>query len=309
MKAPYGLFPNPANYAVLGFALRKHKEDLFNPSTSQPVGDEKLNDMIETLLKFWNYGKNDQSNKLILRFGSVEERNLTSILGEVFNLGVVKGVSMSDLKSLTYAKWCITEFCKQVAKYPLWSLLYCEEMKTKPGCQKAIADMIALFNQDSYQLAKVKDLLKKIKNDQIDLYKMLTKASNYREGFVNFINSIKDVELKAEWWDELEEELSHLQSEIAFRREEDVKNCVMSFYINKIKPQNEASVTIASENHQGASSASSPSTEDDIKKAKSLVKESTITPLMWKSFVLEIIEEYPQTAKFISEYLGITKNE
>ena len=110
MKAPYGLFPNPANYAVLGFALRKHKEDLFNPSTSQPVGDEKLNDMIEFMLKIWDYGKNEQSNKLLLRFGSVEERNLTSILGEVFNLGIVKGVSMSDLKSLTYAKWCITEF-------------------------------------------------------------------------------------------------------------------------------------------------------------------------------------------------------
>lgn len=309
MKAPYGLFPNPANYAVLGFALRKHKEDLFNPSTSQPVGDEKLNDMIEIMMKFWDYGKNEQSNKLLLRFGSVEERNLTSILGEVFNLGIVKGVSMSDLKSLTYAKWCITEFCKQVAKYPLWSLLYCEEIKTKPSCQKAIEDMIALFNQDSYQLAKVKDLLKEIKSDQIDLYKMLTKASNYREGFVNFINDIKDVELKEEWWDELEEELSHLQSEIAFRREEDVKNCVMSFYINKIKPTTPPPATVASESQPGISPANSPSTDDDIKKAKTLVKESTITQMMWKSFVLEIIDEYPQTAKFISEYLGITNNE
>ena len=304
LKAPYGFFPNPANYAVLGFALRKHKEDLFNPSTSQPVGDEKLNDMIESLLKMWDEGKNEASNKMYLRFGSVEERNLTSILGEVFNLGVVKGVSMSDLKSLTYAKWCITEFCKQIAKYPLWSLLYCDEIKTKPSCQKAIADMIALFNQDSYQLAKVKELLKEIKSDQIDLYKMLTKASNYREGFVNFIYNIKDVELKEEWWDELEEELSHLQSEIAFRREEDVKSCVMSFYINKIKPPIVPSVTIAAENHQDAISVNPLATLDDVKKAKALVKESTISQMMWKSFVLEIIDEYPQTAKFISDYLG-----
>lgn len=306
VKAPYGLFPNPANYAVLGFALRKHKEDLFNPSTSQPVGDEKLNDMIEIMMKFWDYGKNEQSSKLLLRFGSVEERNLTSILGEVFNLGVVKGVSMSDLKSLTYAKWCITEFCKQIAKYPLWSLLYCDEINTKPSCQKAIADMIALFNQDSYQLAKVKELLKEIKSDQIDLYKMLTKASNYREGFVNFINDIKEVELKEEWWDELEEELSHLQSEIAFRREEDVKSCVMSFYINKIKPPTTSSTFMAAEPLQGTSSnpLNPLATLDDIKKAKMMVKESTISQMMWKSFVLEIIDEYPQTAKFISDYLG-----
>ena len=190
----------------------------------------------------------------------------------------------------------------------MWSLIYCEEIKTKPSCQKAITDMIALFNQDSYQLTKVKNLLKEIKSDQIDLYKMLTKASNYREGFVNFINGIKDVELKEEWWNELEEELSHLQSEIAFRREEDVKNCVMSFYINKIKPATTPSVTKTAENQPDNSLAKSPSTDDDIKKAKTLVKESTITQMMWKSFVLEIIDEYPQTAKFISEYLGITNN-
>ena len=235
MQPPYGLFANAANYAVLAYALRKHKEDLFNPSTSQPVGDEKLNDMIEIVLKMWDNGKNEQNNKLLLRFGSVEERNLTNILGEVFNLSNVKGVSMSDLKSLTYAKWCITEFCKQIAKYPLWSLLYCEEIKTKAECKTALTKLIDLFNQDSFQLKKVKDLLNIVKNNQIDLFKLFTKAENYKEGFVNFIDNINDVELKNEWWPELEEELSHLQSEIAFRKEEDVKSAVMSFYIGKIK--------------------------------------------------------------------------
>ena len=198
MRPPFGLFNNQPNYVVMGYALRKHKDDLFNPSTSQPVGEEKLNDMIEALLKMWGEGVNEPSNKLLLRFGSVEERNLTSILGEVFNLSSVKGVSMSDLKSLNYAKWSITEFCKQIAKYPLWSLLYCEEIKSKPNCKKAIEDLINLFNQDSYQLPKIKELLTEIRNDQIDLYKLLAKAANYNEGFVNFINNIKEVELKPE---------------------------------------------------------------------------------------------------------------
>ena len=296
MRPPYGMFANPANYAILAFALRKHKDDLFNPSTSQPVGDEKLNDMIEILLKMWDNGSSVTNNKLLLRFGSVEERNLTSILGEVFNLSVVKGVSMSDLKSLTYAKWCITEFCKQIAKYPLWSLLYCEEIKSKPNCNKAIRDLINLFNQDSYPLSKIKELLHEIKSDQIDLYKLLAKAANYREGFVNFINTIKDI--KPEWWDELEEELSHLQSEIAFRREEDVKSCVLNFYISKIEkpaptPPSPGPVP----------SASTPPA-DDIKDAKNLVKESNMPTSMWKMFVLEIIEEHPEISKFIKDYLG-----
>lgn len=308
MRPPYGMFANPANYAILGYALRKHKDDLFNPSTSQPVGDEKLNDMIEILLKMWDNGASETSSKLLLRFGSVEERNLTSILGEVFNLNIVKGVSMSDLKSLTYAKWCITEFCKQIAKYPLWSLLYCEDIKSKPNCKKAIGDLINLFNQDSYQLQKIKELLYEIKNDQIDLYKLLAKAKNYREGFVNFINDISEVELKPEWWEELEEELSHLQSEIAFRREEDVKSCVMSFYISKIKEQtgngNFAS-DIDSEGFGGQQSdVSIALSESDIKEAKKLVRESNMPTSMWKMFVLEILEEHPEISKFIAGYLG-----
>ena len=318
MRPPYGMFANPANYAILGYALRKHKDDLFNPSTSQPVGDEKLNDMIEILLKMWDNGTSETSNKLLLRFGSVEERNLTSILGEVFNLSVVKGVSMSDLKSLTYAKWCITEFSRQIAKYPLWSLLYCEEIKTKPNCKKAISDLINLFNQDSYQLPKIKELLQEIKNDQIDLYKLLAKAANYREGFVNFINTVKDI--KTEWWDELEEELSHLQSEIAFRREEDVKSCVLNFYISKIEVQHGDGNSGGSQpdsiqgNGQGGSlqratsggqqGGGTTTTEDDIKKAKNLVKEQTMPSMMWQKVVLDMIESHPEVSSFIIDYLG-----
>lgn len=307
MRPPFGMFANPAHYAILGYALRKHKDDLFNPSTSQPVGDEKLNDMIEILLKMWDNGTSESSNKLLLRFGSVEERNLTSLLGEVFNLAAVKGVSMSDLKSLTYAKWSITEFCKQIAKYPLWSLLYCDAIESLPTCKKTISDLITLFNQDSFQLPKIKELLREIKSDQIDLYKLLSKSDNYRIGFVNFINNIKEVDLNEEWWDELEEELSHLQSEIAFRREEDVRSCVMSFYISKIKaPQpsvDPIKPPIDLDDAVEKKPVSIP-TPDAIKKAKNIVKEQNMPSMMWKQFVLEIIDEHPEISEFISSYLG-----
>lgn len=303
IKAPFGLFANQANYVVLSYALRKHKDDLFNPSTSQPVGDEKLNDMIEILLKMWDNGTSESSNKLLLRFGSAEERNLTSILGEIFMLSNVKGVSMSDLKSLNYAKWSITEFCKQVAKYPLWSLLYCNKIKEKESCAKAIKDLINLFNQDSYSLDKIKLLYGEIKNEQVDLFKLLAKSDNYKEGFTNFINDIKEVELQPEWWDELEEELSHLQSEIAFRREEDVRSCVMSFYINKIrKPEPVVQPTGVSE--PATMPVPAPPKTDDIKKAKILVREQTMPSMMWQKVVLDLIEEHPEVSQFLISYLG-----
>lgn len=309
MRPPYGMFANQSNYIALSFALRKHKEDLFNPNTSQPVGDEKLVDMIEILLKMWDTGNSETNNKLLLRFGSVEERNLTSILGEIFNLNNVKGVSMADLKSLTYAKWAITEFCKQQAKFPLWSLLYCSSIKGKDNCIKAVEGLVKLFNQDSYSLDNIKSLLRLIKNEQIDLYKLLTHTDNYKEGFNNFILDIKSVEIKQEWWDELFEELNHLQSEIAFRREEDVRNCVMNFYIGKIKvkdvdPTPQPIVTDVKEGMVASSDPQPQPSTDIIKQAKTLVKEQTMPSMMWQKVLLDIIDEHPEVSQFVVSYLG-----
>ena len=312
MRPPYGMFPNHANYVALAFALRKHKDDLFNPSTSQPVGDEKLTDMIAVLLQMWDGGISEPSNKLLLRFGSAEEKNLSKILGEVFCLQDVKGVNMADLKSLRYANWAITEFCKQIAKYPLWSLLYCSAIKEKPECEKALNDLIYLFSQDSYTLQKIKELYNEIKGEQIDLYKLLAKQSNYREGFVNFINSINNVDIKEEWWDELEEELSHLQSEIAFRKREDVKDCVNAFYIQKIKeesrpsevkPQIPNGITVPDIVAE-PSIAVVKAAPDTIKLAKNCVKSQTMPSMMWQKVVLDLIEEHPEVSEFLIKYLG-----
>lgn len=312
MRPPYGMFPNHANYVALAFALRKHKDDLFNPSTSQPVGDEKLTDMIAVLLQMWDGGISEPSNKLLLRFGSAEEKNLSKILGEVFCLQDVKGVNMADLKSLRYANWAITEFCKQIAKYPLWSLLYCSAIKEKPECEKALNDLIYLFSQDSYTLQKIKELYNEIKGEQIDLYKLLAKQSNYREGFVNFINSINNVDIKEEWWDELEEELSHLQSEIAFRKREDVKDCVNAFYIQKIKeesrpsevkPQIPNGITVPDIVAE-PSIAVVKAAPDTIKLAKNCVKSQTMPSMMWQKVVLDLIEEHPEVSEFLIRYLG-----
>jgi len=302
IQPPYGLFPNQPNYVVLSYALRKHKDTLFNPSTSQPVGDEKLSEMIEELFKkSWDNGISEPNKKQLLRFGSAEERNLTSILGEVFMLSQVKGVSVSDLKSLNYAKWSITEFCKQKAMFPLWSLLYCS--KTQESCAKAITDLIGLFNQDSYSLDKIKTVYAEIRDDQVDLYKLLTNPANYEEGFNNFINNIKDVELQPEWRVELDEELNHLQSEVAFRREEDVKSCVMSFYINKIKKPEPVIQPVIAADDGSVPKPIIPKT-DDIKKAKTLVREQTMPSMMWQKVVLDLIEEHPEVSQFLISYLG-----
>lgn len=307
MQPPYGMFPNHANYVALAFALRKHKDDLFNPSTSQPVGDEKLTDMITHLLQMWDNGVSEPSNKLLLRFGSAEEKNLSKTLGEIFNLQDVRGVNIADMKSLRYANWAISEFCKQIAQYPLWSLLYCDAIKEKPEQEKALNDLIYLFSQDSYPLSKIKELYNEIKGQQIDLYKLIAKQSNYQEGFTNFINSINDVDIKEEWWPELEDELNHLQSEIAFRKKEDVKDCVNSFYIRKIKEL--TTPTSSGQEHPSTDEEDVATTiqktdPDIVRQAKNCVRSQTMPSMMWQKVVLDLLEKHPEVSDFLIEYLG-----
>lgn len=140
----------------------------------------------------------------------------------------------------------------------------------------------------------------------------MAKQSNYREGFVNFINSINNVDIKEEWWDELEEELSHLQSEIAFRKREDVKDCVNAFYIQKIKKESRPS-EVKPQISNGITvpdMVAEPSVNvvkaapDTIKQAKNCVKSQTMPSMMWQKVVLDLIEEHPEVSEFLIKYLG-----
>lgn len=314
MRPPYGMFKNAPCYAALSFALRKHKDDLFNPSTSQPVGDEKLRDMIVDLMAMWDGGVSESSNKLLLRFGSAEERDLTNLLGEVFNLSSVPGVSMADLKSLNYAKWSIGEYCKQVAKFPLWSLLHCSQIDGQPACRKIVEELIALFNAESYALPKVKELFKEMRPEQIPLYRLLTNVDNYREGFMTFLHNIADVEIEDDWWEELEDELSHLQSEVAFRKEVDVEKCVYQFSVRKLKekekpstPSGENQPETVSEPTGAYTPAVPPATkpsDDEIRTARNLVRSQTMPGTLWQKVVLDMLEEHPEVSKFLVKYLG-----
>ena len=308
-RPPFGFFSNKANWVALSYALRRYSDNLFLPSTSQPVSDEKLQQMLTSVFKLWDEGGNDVGNKLALRFGSQEERNLTKQLGEIFNLKNVDGVSINDLKSLNYAKWGITEFCKQKAKYPLWTLTYCDSIDE--ACKGVITDLIALFSQESPSIDKIKKLSHAIDGLNVDLYQLISDYDNFNEGFKNFIHQIDGIEILDEWFDELEEELSHLQSEIAFRSENDIKTRAYQFYINKIKKTEPVDEEVddndeEDDNSNPTSPIPTPTTvsEEVVTKARILVREANMPSMLWQKVVLDMLEEKPEVAEFFIKYLG-----
>lgn len=302
IKPPFGFFPSRANWIAFSYALRKHKADFFDTTISQPISDEKLADNIVALFKMWNDGHSETNNKLLLRFGSKEESELTHLLYEVFQLNLIKDIP--EVKSLGNVRWGLNEFCMQKTKYPLWVLTYCDSInESRSAIIKLLVEVLeADVNPD---IKKIKELYRLINSEKVDLNQLISNPNNYQSGFVNFINSMKDVHIQNEWWDELQEEISHLQSEVAFRKESDIEKCVYQFYIRKTtNPPTTPPAPIVPPATPPSNVPPQKSNEAVVKQARTLVKETNMPGVLWQKVVLDIIDNNPEVADFITKYLS-----
>ena len=216
------------------------------------------------------------------------------------------------------------EFCKKVTKQPLWSLLYCEKVSQNENYKKAIKSIISLFEQESPKLERIKDLSNQLDSLKMELPAILKNPDNYAQGFINFaakIESEDDITIKKDWWNELIEELTVLPEEVAFRKESDVENLILKFCHRKNKPAETPATTASSETspqsgntaQDKTKSASEvdttmppapPVSEDVITKAKDNVKNMNMPNMMWQQMILELINEHPEVAEYITKYLS-----
>lgn len=309
---PYGFFRSRANFVAFAYALRKHKGDLFDTSTSQPVSVEKLSSMIVELFKMWDDGRSEANNKLQLRFGSKEESELTRLLYDIFQLGSIRDIP--EIKSLDNLRWGINQFCIQKSKFPLWAITYTEH--TSDALSEIVTDMMEVLQSDQNpSIAKIKELYGKLSKEKVDLALLVANPSNFEDGFRNFVRQIDGVSIEPEWWDGLMEEINHLQSEVAYRKESDVRDCVYKFYIAKTRPVPQTPqpagaypVTDANPPETGKPTSATPvkqnSPSDSVKRAKDIVKATSMPGTLWQRVVLDIIDGHPEVADFIFNYLS-----
>lgn len=296
VEPPYGFFTSYANCAALAYALRSHKQDLFLPGISQPVSDDKLTDYLVDIFKMWVTGKNDKiTNKWLLRFGSPEESKLTELLVYIFDLNK----KSQNIKSLDNAKWYIQDFCKNTVMQPLWVLTYAN---ISDDLKNAVRNLAKLFDAETMPVSKIKEVFKLLSLNKQELNIVLTNKQNYDSGFINFVESIEEAEIKKEWWDEMLSAVAGLQDEIAFRKEETVRQTIVKFYINKLKPKNEDDEPIPYKiDNDGQSSPASFVAEsiiDDVKAAKEIVQKANMPNMMWRKLIIDLIDAHPEISEF-----------
>lgn len=311
---PYGFFTSFANCAALAYAIRKHKGDLFIPGVSQPISDDKLCDMLVEIFKAWTKeGKADQPNKFLLRFGSPEETQLKDLVIDLFDLHKVPGIHVKEIKSLDNAKWAVQEFCKKIAKQPLWTLLHLDNAIVTDDQKEAIRDLIYVFSQETPSVDKIKVTYKKLKLENTSLNIIFTNNDNYLNGFRAFIESIEEAEIKPEWWNEMLEAIDTLQAEIAFRQESQVRQKIVAFYLKKLKEQQGGSGSGEGGNDgngsgsgEGNGSGNGASTKpvphvNTIKQAKDKIKSINMPNMMWQRLALDLLGEHPDLADFFAK--------
>jgi hypothetical protein len=214
------------NMALMGFVLRKYIGELYVADVGRPIEKDEMRDLIGYMFSFWQEGKNQ--NKLNVRFGSKEERELKKILCEIFQI--------SDPNSITDARWAILNYIKDHGKYPLWTLKYIDEAKVLKHVIDELIKLTFTFTND-LDLKLIKGVLDIVKEYKFD-FKLINKPENYQKGFLKFLQNVDDKVIVDETnFNEIEKYiLENLQEEKGRWKEEDVRDKVYKWYIHKSQP-------------------------------------------------------------------------
>jgi hypothetical protein len=224
--APYGLYTNMPNMALLGFTMRKYVGELYMADIGRPIEKGEMRDLIDHMFTYWQSNKN--ANKLNVRFGSKEEGELKKILIELFDL--------KETNSITDTRWAIINYIKTTAKFPIWSLKFHSEDK---NFSFAIDELLKLIynSKDDIDVKIVSEVLEKIKDFQFEL-KLALNPNNFRNGFLKFLKSVdNNISITETNFNEVSEYLfSNMQEEVGLWKEDNVKIKVYQWHTHKTQP-------------------------------------------------------------------------
>lgn len=289
-KPPYGLYPNMVNMGAMGFLMREYVEKLYEAGTGKPIEKEIMRDKILSLFKYWE--NNRDLDKLEVRFGTEEEKELVELLTDLFNL--------KDVGSLNAVRWKIREWVK-ASSYPLWIFKLSE--KSNDLTNKAIDNMFQLIQSIDKEITydDVKSYLNTIKDVHYDLG-LIIKKEEAESLFKKWLMGIENVEISETEIENVGDYLeSNMQEEVASWREERVREKVKDWrlwWIEKEKKEKEKE-----EERGGVSPPDNGGVIDHkrVEEMKSEINEK------WngsraKKILIRLIEDKPEIVNYIEKY-------
>jgi hypothetical protein len=223
-RPPYGLYPNMANYAVLSFVLKPFIGKLYESGTGRKLTKELLKEKVSSIFKYWTNGKD--RDKLEVRLGTSEEKELTDILAYLFDI--------KESESLNSTRWRIREWVKHIG-LPVWSLK--ELVQNNNGLLVAIDAINYVVRTLDRELLedKIKSILGTLKHTKIDL-KLLLNPKSFKEGFAKWLKSLDNIGVEDDDIEEIIEYLNkNMQEEVVYWTEDKVRLKLKDWKIERDK--------------------------------------------------------------------------
>jgi hypothetical protein len=288
-RPPYGLYTNILNMAVLGYAFRSFVDKLYVANSGVLIDTITMRDKVNEIFECWQ--KNRGCDKLNVRLGSEEEKELIKELANLFDI--------KEYTGLQDVRWKIKDVVKNIG-FPIWSLKY---SNIQYEHHKEIIDDI---NKIVFELIDteididfVKKLLPNIQKNQFDL-KQIFQNDNYKEGFTKFLIAKGEDKIKDNEVENVIAFIKQNQPEELNWKENDVENSILKYIIERDstpapQPQCPSEPQPPSPPHPQPSQETIKIVREKIKNYKDIND--------FKNRILKILEESPYVANILNKYL------
>jgi len=221
-KPPYGLYTNILNMAILGFAFRDFVDKLYAANSGILIDKMGMHDKVNEIFECWQ--KKKSCDKLNVRLGSEEERDLIAELANLFKIKNATG--------LQNVRWKIKEKINDIS-FPMWSLKFgdIQDEKRWPIIDK-INKIVFELSDTEINISLVQDLLPELKNNHFDLQQIFDDY-NFEKGFKNFILSHMKNKISNNEVDKVIEFIRREQPEELNWQERDVENSIFKYIFDK----------------------------------------------------------------------------
>lgn len=291
-QPPYGLYTNILNMAILGFAFREYIDKLYVASSGQLINSITMRDKINGIFECWQ--KNIGCDKLNVRLGSEEEKELIEELAKLFDIQEYSG--LQDIR------WKIKNKVKDIG-FPIWSLKFNDiQYEQHKGIIDNINKIVFELTDIEIDVLFVKELLTKIQNNRFDLQQIFD-SSNFGNGFNNFIINIGNGKISETDLNSVINYIKQNQPEELNWKEQDVTINIKDWIINKETPPLPPNPKDPPPPNLG-----NPGNEPQLPKPEKVnaVKQKieNINDInFFKDMILKILEVRPDFADILDKYL------
>jgi len=288
-QSPYGLYTNILNMAVLGFAFRDFVDKLYTTNSGVLIDTIKMRDKVNEIFECWQ--KNKGCDKLNVRLGSEEEKELIKELATLFNIENYSG--LQDIR------WKIKDKIKYIG-FPIWSLKF---GYIQYEAHKTIIDninkIVFELTDSEIDINFVKKLLPDIQNNLFDLQQIFV-DENYKEGFIQFISINGNNKINGNEIDDVIGSIRHTQPEELNWKEDEVTINIKDWIIEKEStPASQPPSDTPTPPTSGAPTLPESETINNVKKKIEDIKDIDT----FKDKILRILEERPDIADVLDKYL------